>query len=51
MSSDYRPDIDATSELDANDITMFQYLIGELIWDTEIGRVDILHEVLVLSVF
>ena len=49
MSSDYRPELDATAKLDANDITMFQELIGDLIWSTKIGRVDILHEVLVLS--
>ena len=49
ISSDYRPETNATAELDANDITMFQELIGELIWDTEKGRVDILHEVSVLS--
>ena len=30
---------------------MFQELFGELIRATEIGRVDILHEVLVLSEF
>ena len=48
MSSYYRTEPDATSELDAKDITMFQELIGEPIWATEIGRVDILHEVLVL---
>ena len=51
ISSDYRPEIDATEELDANNITIFQELIGELIWATEIGRVYILHEVSVLSAF
>ena len=50
-SSDYIPELDTTAELDANDITMFQELIGELIWAKEIGRVDILHDVLVLSEF
>ena len=51
MSSDYRPDLDATAELDAKDITMFQELIGEPRWATEMGRVDIFHKVLVLSSF
>ena len=51
MSSYYRPELDATAELDAKGITMFQNLIGELIWSIEIGRVDILHEVLVLLAF
>ena len=30
---------------------MFQDLIGDLRWATEIGRVDIFHDVLVLSSF
>ena len=51
MLSDYRPEIDATSELDTNNITTFQELIGELMWYTEIGRVDILHDLSVLSAF
>ena len=50
-SYNYRPEPNSTADLDVNNITMFQELIGELIWDTEIGRVDILHEVLVLSAF
>ena len=45
MLSAYRPDLDVKAELDANNITIFQDLIQELIWVTEIGRVDILHEV------
>ena len=43
ISSDYIPDIHATAELDAKNITMFQKLIGNLRWATEISRVDILH--------
>ena len=34
MLSDYRQEIYTTSELNANYITMFQELIGELIWPT-----------------
>ena len=49
MSSDYRPELDGTAELEVEDVTMYQELIGELRWATEIGRVDILHEVSVLS--
>ena len=49
MSSDHKPELDATSELDPYGITMHQELIGELGWAIKIGRVDILHEVLVLS--
>ena len=51
MLYDYRQELDAISELDAKNITMFQELIGDLIWSKEIGRVDILHEVSMLSVF
>ena len=49
VSSDYIPELDATAKIDANNITMFQELIGELIWATDIGRIYILHAVLVLS--
>ena len=51
MSSDYRPELDGTAELDSDDITMYQELIGELRWAIEIGRVDILHEVSLLSAY
>ena len=51
ISSNFRPELDATAKLDANYITMFQELIGYMRWATEIGRVDILHEVLGLSAF
>ena len=51
MLSYCRPQLDATSELDANFITMFQELIGDLRWATEICRVDILLWVSVLLAF
>ena len=51
ISSDYRPELDAKAELDVKDITMFQELIGDLRWATEISRVDILHDVSLLSEF
>ena len=51
MSSDYRPKLNVTVEMDAHYITIIQQLIGDLIWATYIARVDILHEVLVLSAF
>ena len=34
MSSDYIPKLDATAEMYTNNITMFQELIGDLIWFT-----------------
>ena len=45
MSSDYTPELYATTELESDGITMYQELIGELRWAIEIGRVDINHEV------
>ena len=45
----YKPELDASQELDHNGITMFQELIGILRWATEMGRVDILYELSVLS--
>ena len=49
MTGNYLPELDGTPELDANDLTLFQELIGVLRWATEIGRVDILQEVSILS--
>ncbi|CAJ1967966.1 unnamed protein product [Cylindrotheca closterium] len=49
MNSDYTPELDVSSELNAHDHTYFQELIGVLRWATEIGRVDILLEVSLLS--
>jgi hypothetical protein len=43
------PELDVTEELDEQGITFFQELIGILRWATEIGRVDILFEVSLLS--
>ena len=51
MSYDYIPYLDATEELDSNNIIMFYELIGYMRCSTEIGRVETLHEVLVLSAF
>ena len=42
-------ELDASEELDEEGIQYFQELIGILRWATEIGRVDILHEVSLLS--
>ena len=41
--------MDVTHELSAEDMTFYQELIGVLRWATEIGRVDILLEVALLS--
>jgi hypothetical protein len=49
MASAFVPELDGTPELEPEDIQYFQELIGMLRWATEIGRVDILHEILILS--
>ena len=49
MSITYVPELDVTEELSERDVTFFQELIGVLRWATEIGRVDILLEVSLLS--
>ena len=41
--------MDGTPELDEDETTYFQELIGVLRWATELGRVDILLEVSLLS--
>jgi hypothetical protein len=49
MNTTYAPELDVTEELIADDMTYFQELIGVLRWATEIGRVDILLKVSLLS--
>ena len=49
MIGNYHPEFDGTPELDTDDLTLLQELIGVLRWATKIGRVDILHEVSILS--
>ena len=49
MTSNYVPELDATPELSSSDTQYYQELIGILRWATELGRVDILLEVSLLS--
>ena len=49
MPTDYHPELDTTPLLDDEDKTRFQEMIGIIRWATEIGRVDVLHEVSILS--
>jgi hypothetical protein len=49
MLTTYTPELDITEELNEKDVTFFQELIGVLRWATEIGQVDILLEVSLLS--
>ena len=51
MTSNYSPELDGTPELDSDGVTRFQELIGILQWAIEIGRVDILTEVSMLSTY
>ena len=49
MCNEYSPEFDETNELDQKWHTYYQELIGMLRWGCEIGRVDILHEISILS--
>ena len=51
MSQGYRPEADTTPELDAKRANYFQGLIGVLRWICELGRVDILVDLAMLSRF
>ena len=49
MNITFSPEMDVTEELNGDDTTYYQELIGVLRWATEIGRVDILLGVSLLS--
>jgi Reverse transcriptase (RNA-dependent DNA polymerase) len=49
MRSGYRPELDATPELNAELANYYQSLIGVLRWAVELGRIDIIVEVGMLS--
>lgn len=49
LSSGYRPELDSTPELDARRLNYYQGLIGVLRWICELGRVDILYSVSIMS--
>ena len=49
MVNGYHPELDDSPELEADDITRYQELIGIVRWATEIGRVDVVHEISILS--
>ena len=51
LSTGYRAAIDVSPELDANPANYFQYLIEVLWWIIELGSVDILTPVTMLSLF
>ena len=45
----YRPELDVTPELDSDLASRYMQLIGILRWAVELGRIDIFHEVSILS--
>lgn len=49
MNNTFVPELDGTAELNDEQHQYYQELIGVLRWATELGRVDILHEVSLLS--
>ena len=49
LMTGYRPELDASPELDARRANYFQGLIGVLRWIVELGRIDILVAVSMLS--
>jgi hypothetical protein len=51
MTSGYRPELDSAPELPASDARYYQELIGVLRWAIELGRVDIMSEISMLSTY
>jgi len=46
---DYKPEMDCTAELKADGLQWYQEMVGSLRWAVELGRVDILLEVALVS--
>ena len=49
MSTEYHPSEDVSRELNGDGIQIYQKLIGILHWTVEVGRIEILLEVSLLS--
>ena len=49
LSHGYRPELDATAELKQDGVQWYQELVGSLRWAAELGRVDILLEITLMS--
>jgi hypothetical protein len=47
--SGYEPELDTSVELNAKDANYYQHLVGVLHWIVELGRVDVITEVSMLS--
>jgi hypothetical protein len=51
LASDYRPELEISPELKSDGIQLYQELIGVLRWAVELGRVDVLLEVALMSTY
>ncbi|KAI2504254.1 Reverse transcriptase (RNA-dependent DNA polymerase) [Fragilaria crotonensis] len=51
LPSDYRPELETSPELKSDGIQLYQELIGVLRWAVELGRVDVLLEVALMSTY
>ena len=51
LKSGYKPELDATPELKSDGVQFYQELIGSLRWAIEIGRIDVLYEVALMSTY
>jgi len=51
MHANYYPELDTSNELEDDDITFYQEVIGVLRWAIELGRVDIHLEVSLMSAY
>ena len=49
LSSEYRPEVDISDEIDEEEASYFQSLIGVFCWILELGRVDICCELSMFS--
>ena len=49
LPTTYKPELDTTRELNPDKVQRYQQIIGILRWAIELGRVDILHEVSIMS--
>ena len=49
VPTSYRPELDVSEELNAEMTSRYRQLVGILRWAVELGRVDIYHEVALLS--
>ena len=49
FARDYKPKLDCTGEFKTDGLQWYQELIGLLRWACELGRVDILYEVAIMS--